>query len=345
MPRSSALAILFSLLGSGLAAAQECRGFAPFQRQPIHLLAGALLGNQSTAYAAGMGFGNSFAFGEVELGAIDTEPFSTSSRTVGWGVGVQLPNEHRTAYWCPFVQLLYAKGPKDLFALGSEYSKNDFSLGLSVGIMANGTTHQVEFIPTGSVAYSNAKSKFTSSSGVVTGSNSQPFGVVSLGVGVVFGRVLTITPSLSRAVFVSGGSTTVGIRLAFAIGHGRPTVIASRPSSCVGLASTDSAVYDTTQVAERATLRSASELRYPPMEKELDIGGRVIMTVVVGPDGSIEESSVQIAQHVDPGIDREALRWIGTATYWPACRDGRPVRARLVQPLDFCVAGCRQGKS
>lgn len=345
MPRSSALAILCSLLGSGLAAAQECRGFAPFQRQPIHLLAGALLGNQSTAYTAGLGFGNSTAFGEVEFGAIDIDLFGASSKTLGWGVGVQLPNQRRTAYWCPFVQVLYARGPKDVFQFGSEYSQNDFSLGLSVGIMANGTTHQVEFIPTGSIAYTNSHSKLTSSSGSVTSSSSLPYGVVSMGLGVVFGRVVTITPSVSRAVFVSGASTTVGIRLALAIGHGRPSVIASRPTSCVGLVSTDSAVYDTTQVAERATLRSASELRYPPMEKELDIGGRVIMSVVVGPDGSTEEGSVQIVQHVDPGIDREALRWIMTATYWPACRAGRPVRALLAQPLDFCVAGCRQGKS
>src|SRR5207245_5983061 len=95
----------------------------------------------------------------------------------------------------------------------------------------------------------------------------------------------------------------------------------SRGTSCAGLASTDSAVYDTTQVTERATLRSASEPWYPPIQRDLAIEGRVIVDLVVGSDGAPDQSSVRIVRDGDPVIDTEAVSWIGSACCCAACRD------------------------
>ena len=81
------------------------------------------------------------------------------------------------------------------------------------------------------------------------------------------------------------------------------------------------------------------------MQRDLGIEGRVVVAVVIGPDGTPDQSSARIVEKVDPGIDSEALRWIQGVSYWPACRDGRPVRARVAQPLDFCIVRCRRGKS
>jgi TonB family protein len=78
------------------------------------------------------------------------------------------------------------------------------------------------------------------------------------------------------------------------------------------------------------------------MQRERRIAGQVVMAVVVGPDGTPEQGSARIVRSVDPGLDREALRWLRRASYWPACDDGQPVRARIAQPLDFCLfSPCR----
>jgi outer membrane biosynthesis protein TonB len=70
------------------------------------------------------------------------------------------------------------------------------------------------------------------------------------------------------------------------------------------------------------------------------------MAVTVGSDGTPEQGSAHVVRGVDPAIDREALRWIRGASYWPGCYDGRPVRARVAQPLDFCLFGpCARGHS
>jgi TonB family protein len=346
MPRASILAIGVSALACSLAAAQRCQGFASFRGRPIQAFARGQLGNESRWYAAGVAFGST-AFGELELGAIDADAFAgASSRTIRGAVGYQAPlNERGTAQLCPIVQAVFASGPKNVNGSGSDYSEADFSFGLTAGVVANGAAAQVEIIPTGSIAVGNANSTFTAAAGSVPDSHTGAFGVFSFGVGLVLGQETSITPSVSRPFGTSGASTTFAIRVAFAFGGARSRALATPATSCATLASTDSTVYDTTQVSERATLRSAPEPDYPPIERDRGVEGRVIVAVVVGADGTPDESSARIVQSADPAFDREALRWIRKVSYWPACRDARAVRARVAQPVDFCVFGCRRGRS
>jgi len=345
VPRAFVLAIFISLLGSALAAAQRCRGFGSLQTRPIQVFASGLFGSDSRWYGAGLAVGGGGAFGELKLGGIDVDPWGpASSFTVGGGAGYQVPlNQGGTAQLCPTAEVQFARGPNDINGTGIDYRETDVSVGVAVGVLATGTARKVEVVPTGSITFTNATSNFTGAAAPLSGS--QVFGVVGLGVGFVFRQEVSIAPSVSHALGVSGASTTFGIRVAFAFGGARTPFITSRATSCAGLASTDSAVYDTTQVTERPALRSASEPRYPPIQRDLAIEGRVIADLVVGSDGAPDQSSVRIVQNVDPAIDHEAVRWIGSASYWPACRDGRPVRAHIAQPVDFCAYGCRRGKS
>ena len=110
-------------------------------------------------------------------------------------------------------------------------------------------------------------------------------------------------------------------------------------TSCAGLPSTDSAVYDTSQVTEHPRVRSGPRPEYPSVERHRRIQGRVIIGVIVEPDGTVALDSVRVVQSVDPALDREALRWVRGASFWPACRDGRPVRVRIAVPIDFRIKG------
>jgi len=243
---------------------------------------------------------------------------------------------------------MFLLGPNSIgfnfnYGPSTHYRETDYTFGGAIGFHANGTTHQVKIIPTASYAHTNARSRFTDSSGVLLTSRSQSSAILTLGVGFLFGREVSVTPTISHAS--GGGSSTIfGVRFAFTVGGTPAAVVNRRSTPCAGLTTTDSTIYDTTQVTERPTIRLAPELRYPPMQHDLLIGGRVILAVIVGSDGT-PDSAVEVLDRVDPALDREAVRWVQGVTYWPACREGRPVRARIAQPVDFCLAGCPRGKT
>jgi TonB family protein len=110
-------------------------------------------------------------------------------------------------------------------------------------------------------------------------------------------------------------------------------------TSCAGLPTTDSTVYDTTQVSERPRARSGPILQYPVVERQRGIKGRVIVAMIIRSDGTVDQHSVRVLQRVDPALDDEALRWVKFATYWPGCRDGEPVNVHVSVPIDFKLRG------
>ena len=81
------------------------------------------------------------------------------------------------------------------------------------------------------------------------------------------------------------------------------------PTSCAGVANTDSTVYDTTQVAERPRVRSGPWLEYPAAKRQRHVQGRVLVASIIQADGTVDQSSVRVVRGVDPSLDREALRW------------------------------------
>lgn len=340
--RRSGLAVLFSLLGTTILAGQICRGVAPFQGQPIHPFIRGGFSDQTTTYGGGIGVGGRRAFGDVNMGWLGTEAFWAYGIAVGADAGIELPLE--IVQVCPVAEVAFVIGPNDINGTGVKYRERDYAVGVSAGVALNGTGHAVSIVPTGSYAHMNSHNRITASSGAFTTSD-RASDIVTLGVGFIFSQHVSITPSVSWASWAGGSSRIFSMRITLVPGGSKLEIVNRHPTSCVGLASSDSTVYDTSQVAERPRLRAFPELTYPGMQRELGIAGRVIVDVIIAADGSPELNSAQIARKVDPGLDAEALKWIHGASYWPACRDGRPVRARIAQPVDFCPAGCPRGKS
>ena len=78
----------------------------------------------------------------------------------------------------------------------------------------------------------------------------------------------------------------------------------------------------------------SEEIEYPTIAKEKRVQGRVIVEFVVGKDGSISEA--KIVRSVDPYLDKEALRVIGTMPKWtPGKQRGKPVRVKYTVPITF----------
>jgi TonB family protein len=111
------------------------------------------------------------------------------------------------------------------------------------------------------------------------------------------------------------------------------------PTSCATVTSADSTIYDTTQITERPVPRTVPTLEYPAEARRRGVQGRAVVTAVVSPAGAVEPLSVTISQSAHALLDAEARRVVSAATFWPACRDGAAVRARIAVPFDFRLSG------
>lgn len=76
------------------------------------------------------------------------------------------------------------------------------------------------------------------------------------------------------------------------------------------------------------------KITYPPQAREAGVEGRVEVQFVVDKDGAI--SRVEAIRGIGRGFDEEAVRVVkGLPRFKPATQNGRPVRVRMVVPLDF----------
>ena len=78
----------------------------------------------------------------------------------------------------------------------------------------------------------------------------------------------------------------------------------------------------------------SQHLFYPTVAAENGIQGTVIVSFVVGKDGSI--SRAHVVRSVDPSLDREALRVVNSMPKWnPGLDNGEPVAVWFTYPVRF----------
>jgi periplasmic protein TonB len=80
----------------------------------------------------------------------------------------------------------------------------------------------------------------------------------------------------------------------------------------------------------------AKSVKYPAMESDAGIQGKVWVEFVVDKDGSV--TNVVLKKGISSGLDKEALRVVKAMPKWaPAKMGGRPVKLRFVQPIVFAL--------
>jgi len=115
--------------------------------------------------------------------------------------------------------------------------------------------------------------------------------------------------------------------------------LVTQPTSCATRPSADSTIYDTSQVTERPVPRAVPPLEYPAEARHRRVQGRAVVTAVVSAAGLVEPVSVTVTQSAHALLDAEARRVVSAARFWPACREGAAVRARIAIPFDFKMSG------
>ena len=81
-----------------------------------------------------------------------------------------------------------------------------------------------------------------------------------------------------------------------------------------------------------------NNVHYPKVAEEKKIEGRVIVTFVVGKDGSI--SNAELARSVSEELDAEAIRVVSSMPKWePGTQNGKPVSVKFTVPVTFRLRG------
>lgn len=77
-----------------------------------------------------------------------------------------------------------------------------------------------------------------------------------------------------------------------------------------------------------------ANLQYPKLAKDTGIEGRVYLTFIVEPDGSL--SNVRVVRGIGAGCDEEAVRLIKGSPKWkPAKEKGKAIRQKMTFPINF----------
>ena len=99
----------------------------------------------------------------------------------------------------------------------------------------------------------------------------------------------------------------------------------------------DTTIYDSTQVTEKAVLRSRGPAPiYPPDLQMSGVEGGALFSIVISATGVVEPGNVR-ATGSRPEFIEGATRTVLGARYWPACVAGRPVRYHTLVPAAFTI--------
>ena len=80
----------------------------------------------------------------------------------------------------------------------------------------------------------------------------------------------------------------------------------------------------------------SSHIKYPVVAEANGIQGRVICTFIVEKDGSITD--IKVSRSVDPSLDQEAVRVIGSMPAWtPGRQNGEVCRVKFTLPVTFMI--------
>lgn len=78
----------------------------------------------------------------------------------------------------------------------------------------------------------------------------------------------------------------------------------------------------------------AQNLRYPNIQGDCNIQGRVIVGFTVNEDGTL--SDIKVMKSISPTFDEEAIRVVKSMPKWnPAKRNGKAVKTKYTVPVTF----------
>jgi hypothetical protein len=222
-PLPLVIAVGLSVLPASISA-QVCSGFTSFAHGPFQVFGSAGFNDNAKTFGGGFAFGGQGVFGQLSIGTTSFDDLDGSSFNFGGGAGYQFSLDKRSIFHlCPIASVSFSSGPNDIDLIGDgslllDLSETDLVFGLSFGARPP-QSGKTQIIPSGSLGFVSATLKAKDQVTGVSDSETETFGLLSLGVGFVFSQVFTLRPGVAIPFGLEGGSTTFGVTLSINFGR------------------------------------------------------------------------------------------------------------------------------
>lgn len=130
----------------------------------------------------------------------------------------------------------------------------------------------------------------------------------------------------------------------------RPAVLVLAAAASAACRSGDAGVVrlPPDQTAEKrdqppVALNADSPIAYPPALFTQGIDGTVLLRLFVDPEGTLVSDSTKVQESSGyPALDSAAVAGAAHLRFAPALREGEPVAAAFIQPIEFRSSGAQQ---
>lgn len=205
--------VLALALYAAPAAAQTCLGRGSFAVAPYQVSGAAVFTDGANGFDVGFAGGNSRLFAGATLGRTSYTAIDESSTDVGAFVGGGPVMRGDTLQVCGVGGIAYAAGPNlgavDTHTLGLQFGA---SLGVAV---VDGPSYSIVPAFGGSVVIA----RLTASAGGDDQSETETFGSIDLGVGLIFNQRVSVAPRIGIPVGRESNDPVFGISLAINFGR------------------------------------------------------------------------------------------------------------------------------
>lgn len=201
--------------------AQVCMGMASFSAGALRIGGSAVFGDDSKFFGGGLAFGSGGGFAGVGIGSISYDDFAGSTFVINASAGYQLLLRSTSSIGlCPVASFSLGIGPNDIEGSGIDASSSGFTFGFQLGTAIPGG-EQFQLIPSAGVAFAHSRFELEDGGGNSLLEDSDTYGIVSVGVGLVFNAVLTILPHVQIPVGLEGADPIYGGSLGLQFGRRR----------------------------------------------------------------------------------------------------------------------------
>ncbi|MGH7608018.1 MAG: autotransporter outer membrane beta-barrel domain-containing protein, partial [Gemmatimonadales bacterium] len=200
-----------------------CSGLASFADGAVQVLGAAAFNDDASTVGGALALGGSGAYGRFAMGSTTFDDLDRSSLYLVGNAGYQLSlDQNDMVYLCPTATVAFSSGPTNVDVFGDsssvvDLSETDFAFGLTLGAIAS-RSGDTQIVPSASLSFAHGTVTTTDGMSGTSDSESESFGLLGLGIGFVFHRVVTFRPGLAVPLGIDGATTTFTVAVGMNFG-------------------------------------------------------------------------------------------------------------------------------
>jgi hypothetical protein len=199
----------------GFLRAQACVGNPSFSVNHLQVAASAAFDESATSFAGTFVGGSETLFTGLSAGGATYDGITGSSLLAGISGGFQVPLSSGRAQVCPVIGATFGFGPSDFDGSGTNFRSQAYNFGLAAGGELF-RSERLAVVPSLSIGF--VYTAATATGLLSTSTETDTYGVAGAAVGLVLSDRLSVRPSVSLPIGLTGADPVFSI--GFALNYG-----------------------------------------------------------------------------------------------------------------------------